>query len=151
MEDPKEKNLSVLFFDVLSGFMLTLKKSALTDVECRMNSHTFFILFTLRRSHSSMTMTQLAEKLGISKQQLTKLVNDLEAKAYVERVHDQVNRRLVYIHITEKGQERLDAFALQALGPVRETLEASSPEEKERLCGSFQELLQFLRKVQERE
>ncbi len=150
MSEVQDEQLISLFFDVFSGFMLTLKKSAALDAEWRMNSHTFFILFTLGRAEQNpMTMTKLAEELQISKQQLTKLVNDLEAKAYVERVHDQVNRRLVYIHITPEGRQRLYAFALQALLPVRETLKASSPEEKEQLRESIEGMIQFLKKVQD--
>ena len=150
MCDVQDEQLTSLFFDVFSGFMLKLKKSAVLDAEWRMNSHTFFILFTLGRAgQNPISMTQLAEELQISKQQLTKLVNDLETKLYVERVHDQVNRRLVYIHITPEGRDRLRAFALQALQPVREALEASSQEEKEQLRKSFQGMIQFLQKIQE--
>ena len=109
MNPRKDEELASLFFDVFSDFMLTLKKSAASEAELKMNSHTFFVLFTLTHSEGvPITMTMLAEALQISKQQLTKLVNDLEGKNYVERIHDQVNRRLVYIRITADGQRRMD-------------------------------------------
>ena len=55
-----------------------------------------------------MTMSELAEDLKITKQQLTKLVNDLEEKQLVERLHDKANRRLVNISITAEGKELLE-------------------------------------------
>lgn len=55
----------------------------------------------------SLTMSVLAEHLDITKQQLTKLVNDLEEKQLVERRHDGKNRRLVYIRITDQGSSML--------------------------------------------
>lgn len=151
MDPRKDEELASLFFDVFSDFMLTLKKSAASEAELKMNSHTFFVLFTLTHSEGvPITMTMLAEALQISKQQLTKLVNDLEGKNYVERIHDQINRRLVYIRITADGQRRMDEFARSALEPVTTALRQYSPEEKERLAGSFAELTEFLKNVRGR-
>ena len=151
MNPRKDEELASLFFDVFSDFMLTLKKSAASEAELKMNSHTFFVLFTLTHSEGvPITMTMLAEALQISKQQLTKLVNDLEGKNYVERIHDQVNRRLVYIRITMDGQRRMDEFARSALEPVTTALRQYSPEEKERLAGSFAELTEFLKNIRGR-
>ncbi len=150
MSATQDEQLAPLFFDVLSSFMLTLKKSAASESEWRMNSHAFFVLYTLSHTEQApMTMTHLAEELQISKQQLTKLVNDLEAKTYVERVHDRANRRLVYIHITQEGKGRLSAFSEQLLRPVRETLKLYSGAEREQLAEHFQGLMEFLRRVRE--
>ena len=151
MNPRKDEELASLFFDVFSDFMLTLKKSAASEAELKMNSHTFFVLFTLTHSEGvPITMTMLAEALQISKQQLTKLVNDLEGKNYVERIHDQVNRRLVYIRITTDVQRRMDEFARSALEPVTTALRQYSPEEKERLAGNFAELTEFLKNIRGR-
>lgn len=151
MEQMKDKELASLFFDVFSDFMLTLKKSASSEEELKMNSHTFFVLFTLTHvQEKPITMTMLAEALQISKQQLTKLVNDLESRNYVERIHDQVNRRLVYIRITKAGQRRMDEFSEAALKPVTETLRRYSPEAKAKLAEDFAELTKFLKEVRGR-
>ncbi|WP_434310344.1 MarR family winged helix-turn-helix transcriptional regulator [Hominifimenecus sp. rT4P-3] len=151
MDQIKDKELASLFFDVFSDFMLTLKKSASSEAELKMNSHTFFVLFTLtHEKEKPITMTMLAEALQISKQQLTKLVNDLEGRNYVERIHDQVNRRLVYIRITKAGQRRMDEFSEAALKPVTETLRLYSREEKEKLAEDFAGLTKFLKEVRGR-
>ena len=49
------------------------------------------------------TMSEMALQLGITKQQLTKLINDLEEKNLVRRQHSSRNRRHVYLMITPEG------------------------------------------------
>lgn len=69
------------------------------------NSLAFHALMMLQSlNEQSLTMSALAEKLDITKQQLTKLINMLEEKDLVERFHDQKNRRQVYIQITGEGR-----------------------------------------------
>ncbi|MFR6329077.1 MAG: MarR family winged helix-turn-helix transcriptional regulator [Eisenbergiella sp.] len=49
------------------------------------------------------TMSELADKLQITKQQLSKMINVLEEKELVERIHDKENRRRVYIRICDRA------------------------------------------------
>ena len=51
----------------------------------------------------ALTMSEMALQLGITKQQLTKLINDLEEKNLVRRQHSSRNRRHVYLMITPEG------------------------------------------------
>ncbi len=72
------------------------------------NTLAFNTLLTLNELNGhDLTMSELAEELDITKQQLTKLVNDLEEKELVRRIHDSKNRRQVYIRITERGAQML--------------------------------------------
>ena len=74
----------------------------------RANTLAFNTLLTLNELNGrDLTMSELAEELDITKQQLTKLVNDLEEKELVRRIHDSKNRRQVYIRITERGAQML--------------------------------------------
>jgi len=68
------------------------------------NTLAFNTLLTLNELNGhDLTMSELAEELDITKQQLTKLVNDLEEKGLVKREHDSRNRRQVYLYITPTG------------------------------------------------
>jgi DNA-binding MarR family transcriptional regulator len=53
-------------------------------------------------------MSFLADEMGITKQQLTKLVNDLEAMGLVKRIHDERNRRQVYVTLTDDGRNEFE-------------------------------------------
>lgn len=53
--------------------------------------------------NSGMTMTQLAQVIGISNSQLTRLVATLEERGLVARKRNPENRRVVNVYRTEKG------------------------------------------------
>lgn len=50
------------------------------------------------------TMSAVAKKLGITAGSLTASVNSLVNKKYVLRIRSQLDRRVVYIKLTEKGR-----------------------------------------------
>jgi DNA-binding MarR family transcriptional regulator len=52
-----------------------------------------------------LTLTQLAARLGTSKQAAQKVVDDMEARALVERVQDERDRRAKTIRLTRRGQK----------------------------------------------
>lgn len=90
----------------------------------------FHALVTLSELHTpSPTMSQLAEKMGITKQQLTKLVNDLEDKELVRREHDSRNRRHVYLTITSTGARVLGQLRDDMLSCTVSALSVYSHEE----------------------
>ena len=53
-------------------------------------------------------MSDIAAFLGSSVSSATSLVERLEGKSLVERVHDPVDRRVVMCHLTETGRAELD-------------------------------------------
>lgn len=82
---------------------------------------------TLRAAHTQLfphisvegvRLTELADKLGVTKQAIGPLVDDLEREGVVERVDDPDDRRAKRIRWTRKGQRAL----LHGLG-VLATLE----------------------------
>lgn len=66
--------------------------------------HAIFALAT----HNNLNMTQLSEELSVSKQQLTKIIDVLFEKDYVQRFSDEKNRRLVLLRLTDSGYHFID-------------------------------------------
>ncbi|AIE59395.1 MarR family winged helix-turn-helix transcriptional regulator [Bacillus methanolicus] len=83
------------------------KPSGLTHLQ-------FHILEELFYTKDGVSLTQLAQNISISKQQLTPLIKKLEEKDYVIKVQDTNDKRFVKIMLTEKGKntviKRLDEF-----------------------------------------
>jgi DNA-binding MarR family transcriptional regulator len=52
---------------------------------------------------TSLTLTQLAERLGVTKQAAIKVVDEMEAHGFVERRLGQVDRRSKALRLTERG------------------------------------------------
>lgn len=59
-------------------------------------------------AHNNLNMTQLSEELSVSKQQLTKIIDVLVERNYVQRFSDERNRRLVLLRLTDSGYSFID-------------------------------------------
>jgi DNA-binding MarR family transcriptional regulator len=55
------------------------------------------------------TLTELAARANISKQAMHELVNDLEARGYVERIPSAADARSKLIRTTDKGERSIEA------------------------------------------
>lgn len=61
-------------------------------------------------AHAPRRMGDLAAFLGSSVSSTTSLVERLEGKSLVERLHDPVDRRVVMCHLAQPGRELMDRF-----------------------------------------
>lgn len=108
----------VHFLEFSVAFLSMTRRHYQQDIngELRANSLAFHALLALDSwADEHYTMSDLAEKLQIPKQQLTKLINDLESKELVTRIHDTENRRRVYIRICEKGRSLMEELKQEML------------------------------------
>ncbi len=97
------------FLEFSIRFLSFAKTHFRKENELRADSLAFHALINLQiLSRQELTMSELAKEMMITKQQLTRLVNDLENQGLVERVHNPINRRQVYIHISPKGISMLE-------------------------------------------
>lgn len=65
---------------------------------------------------SQLTMSDLADELNMSNQQLTKVVDALEGFEMVERTYDPKNRRKIYAKVTQKGKDTLQKLKQELTG-----------------------------------
>lgn len=93
------------FIQFLMLFFAISKKPRRPQADIKLHSRAFDVLFTLQVFPGrELTMSALAEEMGISKQQLTKLINPMEDQGLVVRTHDRSNRRQVRIGHHRPGQ-----------------------------------------------
>ncbi|MEI6766073.1 MAG: MarR family transcriptional regulator [Bacteroidota bacterium] len=67
----------------------------------------YFILQQLR-DQPTLSMTEISNKLGIPKPNVTVLVDKLIVQKLAERISDKTDRRIVMIKLTKKGSGFLD-------------------------------------------
>jgi DNA-binding MarR family transcriptional regulator len=83
--------------------------------------------FVIRALHGSpLTLTELAERLGVTKQAAIKVVDEMEARGFVARAADPRDRRAKTIALTPRGEavrraaraesERMEAELAAELG-----------------------------------
>ena len=63
------------------------------------------VLEFLSRQDEGMNPSDLASKLGYTRPRMTRILDSLEAKGYVERVPDEKDRRRVIVYCTDEGRE----------------------------------------------
>ena len=146
MSDMIDLKTARVFLNFMVQYYALIRRHIVEANQFRFQSHGFSMLYTLRNHKGEpLTMTEFAKELGITKQQLTKLVNDLEDQNYVRRAHNTENRRQVYIEITDEGIAALDYMLGEILHEIIQTLEDFTEEDKEKIreyVGALSEMLE---------
>ena len=134
MAEMAELEIARDFLNFMVNYYAMTKRHIVETNQYRFHSHGFSMLYALRGYRDTpVTMSRFAEEMGITKQQLTKLVNDLEEQNYVRRSHNTDNRRQVYIEITDEGAAHLERMIGELLHEITRSLAAITPEDRERL------------------
>lgn len=84
------------------------------------------------------SMTQLASRLMVSKQQLTKIIDGLVKREMVRRKNDQQNRRLVLLELTEKGRRFVDSVLACQARKTTEMFSGITSQEKDTLLAALE-------------
>jgi len=74
-------------------------------------------------NHKVLSMSEIGYNLAMPKSHITGLVDKLIADNLVERLYDPKDRRIVNVHITEKGIDDFNAIKLEISQELRKKLE----------------------------
>ncbi|MHA6253358.1 MarR family winged helix-turn-helix transcriptional regulator [Oceanobacillus sp. CAU 1775] len=99
------ENLSLKAFVVIMKASKTLEELVKKDIaEHGMKTSDFAILEALYHK-GRQTIKQISEAVLINTGSITYVIDKLEKNNYLQRIHCKDDRRVVYIEITEKGNE----------------------------------------------
>lgn len=147
MDKTTIKSAGIHFLEFSIAFLSMTKCQYQHGNDVKVNSLSFFTLVALENwREENYTMSDLAEKLQITKQQLSRLINDLEAKELVERIHDTSNRRRVYIRISSHGLKILEDLKKSMLDSTLCALQAYNEEELKELDSCLCRLTKLMEK-----
>jgi DNA-binding MarR family transcriptional regulator len=85
--------------------------------------------------------TQLAQRMGTSKQAVTKLVDDLEAKGYMSRASDPSDGRAKIVVFTGKGLRLLEAGERAKIAIEQRCLSGHSQRERRLLVDALKKIV----------
>ena len=80
--------------------------------------------------HERCTMQELADHLAVAPSTTTAMVKRLLAQGYVERSHDEVNWRTVWVQSTESGREAVSVFHQARLNSLKSRLDRLTENER---------------------
>ncbi|WP_231952064.1 MarR family winged helix-turn-helix transcriptional regulator [Pediococcus claussenii] len=90
----------------------------------------FIILMFLRQApNQQLTPSEIASKLGATKATVTKLLNRMNEKGLIEKLHSSSDKRSLNIKLTAMGQSKLSEFLPFNFGSVDTLMEDLSADE----------------------
>lgn len=129
---------------ILPVFHKKLLRMDLGGVTGNMTRLHFAIMGILSRG--SMNATELANNLMASKSQITHLIDQLVKQGVVERRHDDKDRRVTNLFLTEKGHVQLSDIELKVQANIREALSGLTRDD----LRAMYDALETLRNIGER-
>ena len=105
------------------------------------------ILFALSGGRS-LNMSQLSSYLASSKEQATRAVSPLVKDEYVTRFRSDENRKMVYIKLTEKGNQLKKKKKALVKEYLSKRFESLSKEDQELFHQSLSNILTILKKME---
>lgn len=104
------------------------------------------VIFYLLESNSS-PISQIADSLGISKSNMTPIIDNLINYGLVNRYHDSRDRRILRVELTDKASKLLDSFRVAICNSFVEKISPLSTDEVVTLNDSISNLIAILKKL----
>lgn len=102
----------------------------------------FDVLATLRRRGCKpLSQTELTKACMLSSAAMTHRIDQLDKAGLVRRVRDSVDRRVVFVVLTERGRARIDKALILHMDNELEMLSALTVSEREDLARLLKKLL----------
>lgn len=121
--------------------MIARQRKAVAKHGClRAISSTHLHVLYLLGSDSGMTMSQLAERLGVSLPNVTGIVDRMEERGFVERGRDPEDRRVVTVRATAGGHEAVEEIDQIRRHAMRSILARLTPEQQHRALQTFADM-----------
>lgn len=146
MNENEIKNVTQNMFSFLRIIKSKLFRPLETAIKCNVSPLQFHILGMLNEK-TSMTMTELANDMLISKQQLTPMIDKLIDGNFVVRENDKDDRRIIKISLTDEGRELLQAQTNEVLDILRKKFESVNSEELKKLDAAFKQIYDIMVKL----
>ncbi|MDD4291822.1 MAG: MarR family transcriptional regulator [Clostridia bacterium] len=105
------------------------------------------LIFVALEENGEMTMTQIATKLGVSNQRLTRPVNKLVKNGYLRRIYDENNRRIIKITATQKLKDVSMEYNKTVNDYISYSLQNLSENEVDTLYRDLDEIFGLLNKL----
>lgn len=97
----------------------------------------------------SMSVSEISQRLGIAKPNITPLVDRLIEDKYVDRIRDTQDRRVVNVIILDAGREKLSSIRANIGDQVQEWAQVLSTADFRELSDSLQSLTRILAQIQQ--
>ena len=95
------------------------------------------------------TPTELAHKFSLSTARIATILNRLEDKGLIIRIHDNKDRRKVYIHLTDAGKQQAELKAKKLHDRLNDLLQALGDEDAKEYLRLTKRVAEYMKQQQE--
>lgn len=132
MYDAVTQDIAGMLTELIFQFYGAFHRHPSTHPGPKIQSHAFHILYLLSRAdQKQLPVRFLLTELQMTKQQLSKLINELEELQFVERVRMGSDRRNVFIRLTADGSTYFLTGAQSVVGSIAENIQKYPAEKAE--------------------
>lgn len=146
MEENKLKGIAGQLLTIIPLFKKKLVKPVGGMIHGGLKPSEFFVLVLLCEN-DGFTMTELANKLEISKTNLTPMVDKLIECNYIRRFRDDKDRRIIRVEICNDGKKLLDDHHKIFEDLLTEKLASLSEEDLNELSQSIEKFQHIVMKL----
>ena len=141
-------NIDRILENMFVIMLITHKKMLRMDLGGRPDNLTRLHLAVMGElGQNSMTMSELANTLMMTKPQLTHLVESLVSQGIVERRPDEKDRRVINLALTEKGRALLKEMKLKVKENTKKRLASLTTEELSQMSTALETLRNIVIKL----
>ncbi|GEN35819.1 MarR family winged helix-turn-helix transcriptional regulator [Aneurinibacillus danicus] len=130
------------------SFMRQLGPKLSEDTELGLTGPQFYILHLLSKKEKFM-VTEIASEMGVKPSAITVMIERLHKNRLVMRDRDENDRRVVFIHLTEKGKEVLQKAKQRRFKTISHYLKHLESEELENLVKIYEKLARIASTVED--
>jgi MarR family transcriptional regulator, organic hydroperoxide resistance regulator len=122
------------------GFWMSHGRRQMARHWCSQDLSLTHVHALLLLAQGQLSMSHLADALGVSLPNATGIVGRMAERGLVERVHDEIDRRVVHVRLSERGRaalEEAEATRRERFGAI---VAALTPEQQERTLQALRDL-----------
>ncbi len=132
-------DLAKRFLEVVPPLMHVIRKEVRVAGEGHLTVAQYRILIGIRRGHATQ-VCQMAERQGVSRPAVSRMVDGLVRRGLLKRVQDQDDRRQSQVVLTAKGNAELDEVRGAVLGKLAAHMEELDNSDRVSLSSSLDRL-----------
>ncbi len=139
-----EKYLGMVFsiLKKRESIVISDRDTQFNNTELRLLSE----IITAKYEGNRLISTQLAKLLGITRSAVSQIVNRLEAQGVVERVADDVDRKIAYIEVTEAAMDAYGEDLKSSAEFIGKVVKNFGEDNFNQMCKLFDEFVEVIDK-----
>ena len=126
--------------DLLSPFLAHHKRAWAARCQEHGLSIIGFQVLALLEMHEGMSMSRLAEELGVALPNATGIVTRMAERGFVDRTHDEADRRIVRIGLTDAGRQLIGEMEAGRRARMAHLIEILDERQQQRLLQTVRDL-----------